>query len=1147
MVGEGFEGAGQVPADADAPNRSSAPPRSPAFSPAGFELSAREHAVAAELSRVDPQLAGLFRIGIELCERGEVPGNSYVIAEAGRELSVGIISLLAEGAPELSSAESATIAEGEKHRGSIARALRLHPQNPLVTAWLEMHQRFNGEAHFVANRVTTSTAAADFRELASLTAGRIAPYFDAQDEADAILAIEHPTPHHQNDLKRILVRPALRRYFLQKLRDPKWLPVLERLKVFDHPPGRTVHPDGSWSLVSWLEGEYLVQVAATAPRAVAVRIEAIPLENDNPAVWDAAARAAALLPAEQAAPVLRHIALGLRSLPRVVLPAALLALGEHVAIVDSGPVLLLLSTLLWMRRREVEGESGEADGSQRYLYSTAWLLERIDLYDAQEALERLVPSIASVDPRGVLELLGAKLRAAMRSVDAAYADETARESRWYSSLEESASSDDVRALFVRAIARVAKDYSSASAENASWVIHFLSSLPKGIGQRLHYFVVGHVAPQLTIEVDRLLQRPDVLEWEMPGREVGDVLRRRFSDAGVQAQREFLRTLTRGPADDYLDQLIEWFSETGGNSTRETALAYWQRRQLKRFGKHVPELLLPLAEQLSYVPSELAPQDLDLIEIGWSSGSAGWVRESSPFSSESLLTESAENVARSILEWIPDGNFDRPTLRGLEDEMQRLAVSAPDRSIELATAILRAGGSRGVSGVLWGLSQRLKQGGDAPAASIADLLRMCIESDLTGPEWETVTAAAIDLAREWTINAAFEPTSDLFPIVSRLLSDPRLWKEDADDETCQTMEGVLVASMNALSGRTTELVVRLALAEYNHRRREGSDASHEAMAIRSEIAVRVLPAVQSILTKHGRAGLAARAVIGTYLPQLLWFAPEWLSEQSTALLDDATASPTSNPVWAAYLARAGFVDSAFVLLRPWYAQAIANPLVIAGEGPSRTWEPERHLVEHVLIALLRGLASIGENDNLIENTFAHAPAEDISHGLWTIFRGWSDASEQSESVPVEYVARLVDLWRWRLSQLEGEIESERLDEEANGLLWLCLTPWISVQDVIMLGVRTLRLVRNANGTLHLLWRRLEELAAADPDGTYLMMERAVEIELTSKWPRVPEKELGPVFRAAFSLGSASTQSAALLLLNRLGDEGYPGFGRFRPVL
>ena len=127
-------------------------------------------------------------------------------------------------------------------------------------------------------------------------------------------------------LRGVLVRPALRTYFLRSSTTPRWLGILSEVKAFNNPPSRTVHPDGSWSMVTWLEGEYLVRIAASEPERVRDVLLTVPLSNDNPAVWDVVARAAASLPPLSASKILPHILLGIRSVPRIVLPTHLIEL-----------------------------------------------------------------------------------------------------------------------------------------------------------------------------------------------------------------------------------------------------------------------------------------------------------------------------------------------------------------------------------------------------------------------------------------------------------------------------------------------------------------------------------------------------------------------------------------------------------------------------------------------------------------------------------------------------------------------------------------------------------------------------------------------------------------------------------------------------
>jgi hypothetical protein len=136
------------------PFRPEAQPSVAARQPA---LSRRQQSVLAALNRIDEQLGDLFLLGLELSAR-ESQGVSYLIAEAGRELNLGVIRALSASLPELPIEQLRLVPADDKYRGVIARALQLHPNSPVVSAWAEMHRRFNDEAHYAAQRTTPSTA-----------------------------------------------------------------------------------------------------------------------------------------------------------------------------------------------------------------------------------------------------------------------------------------------------------------------------------------------------------------------------------------------------------------------------------------------------------------------------------------------------------------------------------------------------------------------------------------------------------------------------------------------------------------------------------------------------------------------------------------------------------------------------------------------------------------------------------------------------------------------------------------------------------------------------------------------------------------------------------------------------------------------------
>lgn len=1107
-----------------------------------YPLGPREELVAQELRKLDPALEGLFRGGHEFCDSGQ-PGHTYFVAIAGRELSRGIVNALALRAPELNVAESTSIGANERHRGPIARALQLHPKHPIVDLWHELHSRFSSEGKYVPHRETPSSAVSDFRMLSSLLIGRLTPYFREQDEADSLLGVANPGPEHVEAVRRVLVRPSLKRYFFKTVTRAAWLPVLSSLKVFSSPPRRRVHANQSWSVVPWVEGEYLARVAADEPEKVAEILSAIPADNDNPAVWDIAARAGMQMPPATAVPILKHIVKGIPSQPHVVFAGDLVALGKHTVEADPRAALALIDALLAMRRRSELLQPGENEEelSNRLRFSTRWLLARIDQYEAQELFKELVPAIAKLNPKALLGLLKDKLRASMEAMDPDYESESARRSLWLHDFgeDDSEDGDDFRSVLARHIARVATIVAKADPANEGWLDKYFASLPSGIGERIRLHVIANAQPSMVKHVNAVLSRPDVLASDTPGREVGEVLRSRFADAAPEAQSAFLRALERGPNEEELEWQIEHAKEWDMDSSVAGVTQAWQRRHLSRFGSNLPPILQTLADRIEYRAKEIDLEQLDLIEIGWSSrGGASWVRDRSPLDSDRLATGAVEDIAREIVAWDGKNSDHRVSLRGLDDALQELAKTTPVRGVDLALGLRAANTTRGMPGILRGLRESTTAA-QLPPDRLIELLNSGLSPGigLDAAERRNVHSAAIDFVeRVITPNAPLEVVDRAVDLGAKLIGDASSWIDtEKQDASYESLDAIITTSINVTPGQLVHMLVRAALRQV----RERGDAARQATGARLD------EALAPVLEKEGRLAVAARAAIGDCLPQLLWLSPDWWRSRLDELLRSGLNDPLSNPIWAAYLVRGGYYDDSFAALRRYYAAAASAGPRLSLADKSRTWEPEPHLVSHVLVAVVRNKARLGEPDALVENTFSKALAEDASHTYWEIFRGWSNAKEEGKSVPSDFVGRLVAFWEWRLSQLESAPVTKRTSEEAAGLLWFCRTPFLQVEDIIRLGTRTLALLREAGPTLHSLWKRLAELALVDPDGAFVMLDKAISLELTAQWAHFPMKELEAVFRTLFDSGSQETRDGALALLDRLGDAGYHEFGKLRP--
>lgn len=312
-------------------------------------LSSTEQAIAVELRRTDPHLAGLFERGLALADDIDAPGVPYLVAHVGRELSRAVVGMLT-GENEIQGAASGDTGEREDFRRKIASVLELPDDHPNVTAWFRSHQALVRAAHWRSAPPSAVAVRAAFVTFAGLLFGRIGPYFDTQVELDQLLEMDGiPSENDLARLKRCTGRYTQRRYFFSRLSNARWLVPLAKAGFFRSPPDRLMHEDGSWSIRQWPEGEALARLAADAPDVTVSAFDAVSTDNQNPAVWNAIAKAALILAPGDASRLVPALVRGLKGAPPVMFPrvvidviARLAEAGDHAAAFKLTDVLLVV-------------------------------------------------------------------------------------------------------------------------------------------------------------------------------------------------------------------------------------------------------------------------------------------------------------------------------------------------------------------------------------------------------------------------------------------------------------------------------------------------------------------------------------------------------------------------------------------------------------------------------------------------------------------------------------------------------------------------------------------------------------------------------------------------------------------------------------
>jgi len=832
-----------------------------------------------------------------------------------------------------------------------------------------------------------------------------------------------------------------------------------------------------------------------------------------------------------------------------------------------------------------------------------WMLRHLDAYGLSVFLRDALPSLETLDSVRLLKLLAIKLEHAValsgvaelaQSADPSTATPSAgatqtesdpaevstkelqstnsTESRvanprddshyWVGQLDYASEVNDVRTQLAVALTGVALRFSQRDRVGAETVDQILSNRPTDVFTRIRLTALaaaGELAPQAA--VDRLVSDPELLDPPYQAREVAPFLRAQFQRSSPAAQRRFVEALELGPALD-----------TDDTSESEEVIQYianWKRRRLRWFHDRIPERLSSLASALGVEGVVPTAQEQSLDEVGsWSSGvhSGSYV---SPLTVDALAQMSPQTLLEFLSTWQPDpdgSRFDAPSREGLASSLTAFAFANPGRASALAGLLVGATVSpERIAAVLSGFTALAKTGVAPEWGTISALISDVIErakhatedgsaSPIEVYHWQGVLQAAVDTLLEMCAHDLIpdDAVSEAWRLAALATSSPVVWSDrphpQAEHQSGQVHRQTSIgdlefAAINSVPGHTVQMLVDLALWD-NRRLNRASDATREVASERRDsgdeaVGLRLRTLLDAILEREGHSGRLARTAIGNFLPRILVLTGGWVLARGEDLFGNGATSPSSNPIWGAYLSRNPVYGLVFRQLRPWYVvAAVAAPDPTPGSENSE-WSISRNLVGHIIDAVIAGDAAVGDPDQLVERVFERTRIEDRNRAYWRTFRDWSDAKG---AISPDEVRRLVALWEWRLNALEGSAASPQIQEEADGLGWFLKTPHIPPDDAIRLGLRTLVLAGDRGQTTNHAWEQLDVLGRHDPVGTFEIVELLIKRALTRDYPFLPFESVGPPLRAALSSGDTDTVTRARRLINDMGNRGLLEFGQ-----
>lgn len=1153
------------------------PPSSPLGSYGALRpFTERELETWRQLQRLDPQLAGLYECGLKLEWETNRPGRASALAFVGRELSRGVIDRLSiDGELKTFVPDTDTSAEQESgedsNRTRIAQVLGLPRKDPRVDAWSQLPAQFAGWEKYRPGGPPPDQVERAYGRLTSLLFGRLAPYYETEAELDALLAVQRPTVAHVRRLRLLLLRAGQRNYFFYRLRDPAWVKPLHREGFFRDPPDSREHA------ILWPEGQYLASVAEKAPADVAAVLADIPDDNRNPIVWALVAMAASRLPPDLATQTVPALVDALQRMETWYLAKDVVELSLRLASAQERKAFELAMHLLFVESPRAVEDLRKA----RYRVDTKWVFPRLVGDDERGMLDRLIPGLEKLDAAKTLEMLFGK-------VGRIQALSTAMGKRYqclwdvahYDLSPDAAAEDwdDLVGLLLEHTVGVAGRRARSGPQAAREVMEMLDARCASASdddrlfyKRFGYGVLAAAGHHMPERIDEVLQSPEALDPEYPAREFAALLRCQYRNASVETRAAYAASVEAGPARDLVRETLRaWTASTPTEDDVTYSIEKYQKRMLTFFLGDFPSELQPLAERLGLPEAVPSYEDQRLAEVGSvsriSSGRA--VIEGDIPSSEQLATWRVEE----IVDYVRGSDWDGEAAAfRVASNFTTYAGRRPGSAIRVLVSCVEDGLGPEISGsLLAGLCDAVGQGRKfdwrLALDAVEDLLRQVAALDPTKPEqrheWRRAVGYAARLISEGCATSvvpadlaeavwAFLRDADAAPVVRDVPysaeGTARNWDMLGMEEETD-LAGVLRAAQSDAVGNVAGAVLEAAGWQYNCIVSEMQGASSDEIerSARHAAEERLTDFLDGWLQDGGPNRAVRLAVAGESLGKLYYLVPDWLEARGEVLLQGGAENPAESPAWTTYVSRVPFHHAVFKELRRWYATAAeeaARWSVIVRECEFYSWDIPTIFARHLLEAVECGLLSPDDSDGLLEAAYANLPPDSWEGAYRATYQSWT---RRKGEMPTICVRRLVDVWRWRISELHRQATRSPTIEEAKATAWFLRLPHMDDETLLELGPDTARLAAGRL-SLHGQWDRLLRLAEVNADRTFKIVEAVFTAQLDEKSPYFPVDEAKPFFELVLARANRDTRDRARHLINELGERGYREFkGLLKPI-
>jgi hypothetical protein len=945
-----------------------------------------------------------------------------------------------------------------------------------------------------------------------------------------------PTPEQVDHALVRLGRAAAQRYFFERLDNPEWIEPLLKAGFFQHPPKpERDEIEGTVAFPFWPDMSFLVRMAPLKPDLVAGIAEKIDTENVR--VQEDLAEIALRLPPPLAARMARKARPWVRSRFSFMLPNRLAKLAVHLA--EGGEVdaaFVLASALLEIhseRRRKATGagDDDDAEFAHRPTLNEAW--------HYGETLRSVIPALTVADGPRALDVVSRLVE----STIALQQRDTQGDGEDYSYVWrraiEAHEQDHVRNrenFLVDALRDAAETLLKNGTLSVEYLVGFFEQRRWAIFHRLALHLLIEAAPAgRELSAERLLRR-DLFDEPRYRHEYARLLENRFSELGVDAQRQIIAWITDGPDLTAAAERHQRFRGVVPTAEElEKHKRYWIRNHLAWFGKSLPDALAPLMQDLVAELGEPMHPTLSSYSVSrWG--------PTSPKSDDELRRMTIPEILAFIGTWQASGDEWDSSWAGLAQVLQ---TAATERAGEFAAAAedFRDIPPTCVRSIFWGLANAVSNGTGFPWRPVLALCSWVCRQ----PRGEVRTRESLEEDGGWVearrsiprlLNAglqsdasgiAIELREAVWEVVETLTNDPDpTTEQESGDET--RLDPATLA-INTIRGEAMHAVVQYAL----WLRRYFDVAEPEKGRAGFDPMPEVRRALERHLDVHADPSLAVRSVYGQFFPWLVLIDAGWSQAVVNCIFpSEGEARCYWGAAWGAYILFNNAYDNVFDRLQATYRLAIERLGQDTKSYDNR--EAETRLGGHLVHFSWRGKVGFGKDDLLWQFMEVASPS---GRERTIEFIGESLLAAQEEDVPDGLAGELRAFWEARLEAAKHDENSlDRRAEVGAFVSWFASgklgDDWAFQQLREILGLRVGIRFRHSQQIL----ARLSTCVVSRPGDVIAILRSLLIEDAQEHWPYFAgDKEVVKIVKAVYDGPDLEAKRTARELIDTLGARGF----------